>query len=383
MAKKIFVIMILTFTFGLAYCYFNNNDRLAIINTEISKNTIVTPVLDAKIELDKNLIYCSTTQIAWNKLCNDILKGTLEIENGPWYVSKLNELINELPQISEDSYVALAGFGKENIVEKIKDALLQKFNVLPIIDFPDVGSNELLSFSYMQKSLDFETIFHPLKSYISLGTEEIKIKSFGFEYNSVSHDSPLKKQVEMLYFDWSFGGGQSAFIIELKTTSSIDEILISDVKPETTLIKTYNKIQELIQQYKYDCENFGVNKGMEYHSHGYQKKFMSLSIPKIKFNIIHVYKDLANKRFKNPNFSDNYIKQAVQNIQFSLNEKGARIKALASIGTKMGDPPRLEIHGPFVIIIKNRNSKTPYFMAYIGNDELLEKQNGIMDYFNF
>ena len=367
--KILLTLIFLVTLFYVINVYLKDDNKII---TEITDKTIITPVLETKIELDKNIIYCSTMQLAWNKLCNDIIKGTLEIENQSFYVKKLNEFMNEVPKISDDSYVAMAGLGGENIIQKIKEALLAKFNVLPEIDLLNIDSNEILAFSYLQKYLAFEKEFNSFGSNMNFGTDEIKIKSFGIRYSPEPNDTPLKKQVEILYYDWSkevIGD----FIIELKTTSLNDKIIISTVKPEATLLKTYEKIQMLVQ--KYPNENHKTNPQIPDEERN-RTFFITLAIPKINFNINHIYSDFSNQKIKNTNY---YLKNIVQNICFNLNEKGAKLKSVTYMECKMGSPLKLNVRGPFIIILKNKTSDFPYFMAYLGNDELLERQSSIME----
>jgi len=42
--------------------------------------TIITPVIDTKIEAGKSLMFCSTFQMAWNKLCKDIACEPLKLK---------------------------------------------------------------------------------------------------------------------------------------------------------------------------------------------------------------------------------------------------------------------------------------------------------------
>ena len=184
--KKLAIIFI--FFFFLVFLLWNKItlyiETVNIINTQNNASTMVTPVLDTKIEPDKNLIYCSTAQMAWNSLHNDIIKETIEIENQPWYVDKLNALVNLPPQITQDAYVALAGFGKDNIIERIKSELTKKFNAVPNIQFPRIGSNDIFAFSYLKKVLDFKEKFGTFYSDLTFNNKTATIKSFGFKKTS-------------------------------------------------------------------------------------------------------------------------------------------------------------------------------------------------------
>jgi len=329
-------------------------ETVNVVDTKTTDKTIVTPVLDTVFDPNKNIIYCSTFQMAWNSLYSDVIKETIEIENKPWYLDKLNELVNLPPQISSDAYVSLAGFGKDNIIEKINNELKNKFNAVPgIIEFPDIEKDDILTFSYLKKVLDFKEKFGTFYSDIRFNDKTTKVKSFGFEQvSSTDNDHGLKSQIKLLYYC------EEDFIIELITTSPYDSIILSTIKPKNTLLSTYNNIKTLI------------NGSSEHES----KLIYTLVVPKINFDIEQHYNDSVNKHFKNKNFEHFFIKDNIQRIIFKLNENGARLESFSIISVcGSGTPFILRVAGPFTLFFKNKDSIYPYFMAYFGNDELLEK----------
>lgn len=347
---------------GLLVLFYSLEDKIAlyfdavnIINTEINSSTLIAPVLETKIDPDKNLVYCYTAQMAWNCLHNNIIKETIEIENQPWYVEKLNQYVNLPPQISQEAYVANAGFGKD-IIEKIKNELIKKFNIIPkAIIFPQINDNNIFAFSYLNKILDFKEKFGTFYSTMKFSNKSIKVRAFGFEGLRNSDEGiELKKQINLLY-------AKNGFIMELITTSEKDVMIISTVKPEDNLLKTYYKINALIN----DPQNPHKKGGRDY--------IQTVIIPKINFEIETHFKELTGKNMKNSKFKQYFIADAFQYIKFKLNERGARIESYFKIEMQMGDPLKLIVNGPFTIFIKDKTSTYPYFMAYIGNDDLLEK----------
>jgi len=324
------------------------------IDTKNNSSTIVAPVLDTKIILDKNIIYCATAQMAWNSLYNDVIKETIEIENQPWYVEKLNNLVNLPPQISQDAFVALSGFGKDDIIEKIKKELIKKFNEVPsIIKFPQVNPTDIIAFSYLKKILNFKEKYGTFYTDMIFNNKITKVKAFG--YNNLSdrdQSASLKKQVKLLHYTRN-----SDFIMELITTSANDVCILSTLKPEDTLINTYNKIIAL------------TSSGVELVN----RDIETLVVPKINFDIEHAFEDIVGKNFKNINFKEYKISKAVQRILFKLNENGARIESYFIHSMEKGTPYKLKIKGPFTMFFKDKSATYPYFMIYCGNDELLER----------
>ena len=47
------------------------------------KQTVVMPHIEAEIPEGKSVIYCSTFQLAWNELINNVIEKDVEVENGP------------------------------------------------------------------------------------------------------------------------------------------------------------------------------------------------------------------------------------------------------------------------------------------------------------
>lgn len=87
------------------------------------KATVVTPVLDWPIEEGKNVIWCSTFQLAWNELRDGMVGEDVLLNGGPEWVSILNKKPATKDDLSGDSYVALVGWATDNIVARINEAL--------------------------------------------------------------------------------------------------------------------------------------------------------------------------------------------------------------------------------------------------------------------
>ena len=98
------------------------------IKAEELGNTIITPYLQDKIIAGKNQIFCSTFQIAWDILSDEIIKEPLQLTGHPPMEQMLNERLTGAKDISENDYIAMAGLNKDGIIENIKKALKAKFN---------------------------------------------------------------------------------------------------------------------------------------------------------------------------------------------------------------------------------------------------------------
>ena len=157
------------------------------VSSERFKNTTITPVMDAKIEKGKNMVFCSTLQMAWNKICTGISEGPLNVVAPPWYVAPLNKLMGQPALLSEDAYFSMAGFKKDNIVEKVNKGLREKFRHLKeneLVTIKDTlrYSYDILSFSYLYKNLEFAIPFKKMNPFkMEKDDDVINVKTFGFE----------------------------------------------------------------------------------------------------------------------------------------------------------------------------------------------------------
>ena len=351
------------------------NDPSNPISSDELKNTIITPVIDAKIEKGKNLVFCSTLQMAWNKLCKDIAEGPLNVNDPPWYVASLNKLIDQPALLSEDAYFTMAGLKKDNIVEKINKGLREKFKHLKEEELVTVTDslkypNDIMAFAYLNKNLEFETPFYKTipMDIEKKNDENVKIRTFGVEKFdlSIPAHQKLLKQIKLLYCNVNekrIADKPEGFIIALKTKSETDELIISTLKPAETLEKTYREINYCIESNKNSNADDVI---------------ASMVVPSIKFNFIHQFKELIEKELLSTKLSNKYtFGEVIQNINFILNEHGAKLISYALITMLTGRPTeiRLDVKLPFVVLLKSKGYEMPYFIAYIDNEELLETIN--------
>ena len=101
-----------------------------------------------------------------------------------------------------------------------------------------------------------------------------------------------------------------------------------------------------------------------------------MQIPKINFNITHAYSELINKHFKNKGYVEYFIRKAQQDILFKMDEKGAILISEARIlaGKGVSIPKHLIFDEPFLIYLKEKDRKYPYFAMWADNPELMIKK---------
>jgi len=348
--KKYIILAILLTAVGFAFI-------LSANSTNQSSKTIVTPHLNQKIVKGKNLLYCSTFQIAWNELKDKIIKEDIKLVNEPPMVAILNKKYASKADLSENSYVATAGYGRESIVNKINSALKGKFGVnapkLKDILMPD----DIIAYAYLYKNLIFNPVFEEIKNPIKFNSAG-DVKAFGINKFEDKHRK-IANQITIPYYK-----NPDEFIVKLTPKDSNDEIFLAKIPPKDNLSDTLKYAQSKINIFNND----------------YLKDGDALQIPKFDFKIDHSYDELVGKRLLNKNFTDYYVAKAIQNTSFKLNEKGAILKSEAKIVIARNcisipkEPKKLILDKPFLIYLKEKRAINPYLVVWVDNTDLLVRK---------
>ena len=348
MKLKYFLIPLLLITLVIAGNAFSKQDS----------NTIVTPHLNIGVVKGKNVLYCSTFQLAWNELKNKMVKEDIKLVNEPPMVGILNKGDFTTKDLSENSYYATAGYGKDNIIQKINVALRLKFwNNAPTVK-EKLRPLDIIAYAYLYKNLRFNPTFEPLKQPLKFNSL-INVETFGIDKFDYSKHKEIAKQVTVPYYN----GDSDEFIVKLSPKNSNDEIFLAKIQPKATLNETLK-----LSQSKTSLTNVYLNE----HD--------TLQIPKFDFKIEHSFKELVDKFLSNKNFPDYKITEALQNIDFKLNEKGAVLKSEAKIVISKTsymikeEPKKLIFDKPFLIYLKEKQSSKPYLVIWVDNTDLLVKK---------
>lgn len=351
---KIIKIVVIIYIALISIYFFQIHDFDSPIFIESSINTIAIPTLEQEIKPSKNYVYSAAMQIGWNKLINDFFKETFEIENQPSYIKHLNAHLNDSFYISDQSYKTYLGINDSNIIDQINNDLENKNLKHSVNNNSNVKG--LTLYSTINKEFTFANYFESFKSKIKLSTNEIEVKAFGIKEDSGStYHQRLRNQVYIHYLSNTLNSPQD-FIIELISSSVDDSIIISTLEPKKTMLETFESIHKMSNTNKSKAQ-YPIN---------------SLKIPKLNFNIFHRYDDLINKTIKSHKNNLTII-DAINNIYFKINERGVKFSSSYAQNMLFGVSPDIVVNKAFVIYLINKKSKFPYFMAYIGNDELLLK----------
>ncbi|MBC7766047.1 MAG: hypothetical protein H7Y41_06130, partial [Hyphomonadaceae bacterium] len=293
--------------FALTSCS-KDFDKLPIMNSKQLEQTDISSHMEARIVGGKNLVYCSTFQLSWNELKNNIIKEDIKLNQEIDIVSKLNKGLSTKLDIDDKDYVAMVGMKKDNIVQTINTQLVKKFNPsTPKLIDELRNDDDILAYSYLYKSLKFAHKFEIIKNDIVFkdGTKSKNVSAFGLEEYSSNNHQKYRDLVDIIDYKSDLD-----FIIRLHSNTQSDEIIIANISPQDTLLKTLEMIDNRVKN--------GKQQSLAERD--------TLQIPKLSFNLSHSFSELTGKYLSNNNFTKYYISEAKQDITFQLDENGAQLE---------------------------------------------------------
>jgi len=351
--KRILVIIVLVILIVVGiFIYKKMDNKRQLHNME---GVYVVPTMENDIEDDSS--YCSTFQLIWNDLKNDLVKTDIKFEEKNAFVDALNKESFKESDISSDMYYKVYGLKTLELKKEIEDAIWKKFKQKSDIldkfkwdekslDQGRVDFQRYFFYTMLYKEFSFTYAFDKLNDSYFNGVYD-DIKYFGI---NASSDKKLYNQVEVLYYN-----SEDDFAIKLLTKEN-DEIIFNVNPKGNTFKEIYDNINKNASKYK-DATFF--------------RSGDSLRIPYLDFKLLKEYTELENKPFNDLTGNTYTILQALQSIQFEINEKGGKIKSEAGMDVwKVTSAINLNernfmVNKTFAIFLKETNKDKPYFASKI------------------
>jgi hypothetical protein len=322
------------------------------------KETVLLPAFSSPIPAGQNAVWCATFQICWDQLTSDILKEPIEISGAEDLVKRLNATPYSKDQLPEDSAYSAVGFVEKGILATIEKEMKRLFpNVLPDLGAPSAG---IVAYGYLRAGAKFDLPFvtqENMRYKDSIG-RETSVKSFGLGVKDMFTSPALRKQIRVL-FDKSPYDAQDEFGVDLCSSSKPNQVILAKLQKKRSLAETWLEVQARITSPRKNfSERFGPNE--------------VLLIPEVSFSLNRHFGELegADRTFKNLGFRGKYISRACQSIEFVLDRGGAQVDSEAMV--RVRPLPRVFVlDGPFMIILRKRDSEFPYFAMWVDNSEVM------------
>lgn len=326
---------------------------MKIIKGFIGKAEITPTYTSGLSTMDGNKVWCGTFNLVWNDFMNDVVKGNVEFRDGESELAnELNKQSFKVDQLSENSYFKIHGQAMgEDLKNKIQNGIKQKFNedsnLIDRIDWND--SNGYVLYAMLKKEFNFLEPFSTAMGSMTFNNSEPRIKCFGVD----SSNNPIaSKNVEVLFYN-----SEDDFAIKLKTKEGEEVILYKTTGENKSFEENYKEIKK--QQINYSGKNTFEENDI-------------LRIPFIKVNDEINYDELCGREIKNSNY---YIKQALQTIDFELNNVGGSVKSEAVIDATQKvwteKSRKMIFDSDFILYLKEESKEQPYFALKVDNTDIL------------
>ena len=295
---------------------------------------------------------CGTFNLIWNDLINDVIGTEIEFEDG---YSELAEELNKqtftVDQLSESSYFKMCGINNSNLKSQIELGIKNKFNeTSEILDKINWGNEQsYILYAMLKKEFNYLEKFQTLDD-DTFGDSNEKVKYFGIEPDTAQDAS---KNIEILFYN-----STEDFAIKLKTQEGEEVYLYKTTGEGKSFEEVYQEM--LAKQLQYGEETIWNQNDV-------------LKIPYIYLKSEINYDELCGRYIKGSKY---YISQAIQTVNFELNNYGGSVESEALIEVYQkaitGTKREFIFNNDFIIYLKEENKEQPYFALKVDNIDILE-----------
>lgn len=335
-------------------------------NSKNLHQTIILPTLDSPIPESKSAIWCSSFQLAWNRLKTDVAREPIRLEKAEELADQLNQAEASEADLAPETFYAAAGLVRDGVVQRIQRDMAQKFPEVPRPRF-SVPQNGAVAYGYLRAGVKFSIPFFENDErflFSSSAGGPSAVVAFGIRPKDADAYDGLRTQIAVLFVEHDYKSRKrdpGEFILDPYRSSLPHQLLLARVKRQPTLSAMLANVQRKMAAMP---ENSYTS---SFHSND------TLLVPNMNWRIEHHFTELegTDKRFLNSTLQGLYLDTAVQWIRFRMDRSGAELESEAKIEMKNGYPRAFHFDRPFLIIMKKRDAKQPFFVMWVDNAELL------------
>ncbi|MCU0781470.1 MAG: hypothetical protein MUF04_10280, partial [Akkermansiaceae bacterium] len=81
----------------------------------------------AELTPGRNLVYCASFQLVWDRLVSEAIGEPIELEGDPAMARALNQGRFPLSSLADDCYLAWAGVVTEDAINQLRQQLQERF----------------------------------------------------------------------------------------------------------------------------------------------------------------------------------------------------------------------------------------------------------------
>ncbi|OHB62149.1 MAG: hypothetical protein A2168_00915, partial [Planctomycetes bacterium RBG_13_50_24] len=273
----------------------------AIDSNDLEQTSIVA-TLDSPFPKYHNVIWCSTFQMAWDMLKNDIIGEPVEVPGAEKLAGSLNRAEFSDKNIEDESYFATAGFLADGIIAEIQDEMTQLFPAEPAPVFDDINGlplETIIAYSYLNTVIEFAYPFYINNNEFDFQDSNgmiTKVASFCTRSDSDSSNM-VREQVDVLYYKHDDLTSETEFAIDLCTYTNPYQVVLACVPQQKNLGKTVDYAEQKIFEFTQDPNYEQVRKlqpAVTGRSGGLRPAD-SLTVPDVLYKLTHHFAELQGK----------------------------------------------------------------------------------------
>jgi hypothetical protein len=323
------------------------------------KNTVVLPTLETPFSEHTSAIRCSSFQLAWIKFEHDFTHGPVQLQNAEQFAVRLNKAGPSAADLSPQDYFVAAGPAGQ-VIATVRRELADRFpgTEPPRIDVP--SSNVYIAFAFLKAGVRYAHEFNDNPNpfgFVDSSGKSTSVHSFGILPVSVGGDRdspPARKQVMLR---WQSG---AEFAVDLCRESQPNQLVLACLARKGTLAELFANEELRFQKSPAPAE--------------YRLYEDELLVPNMSWRVEHHFKELEgpDKILRNGPSPGLFLGAAFQEIQFKLDRRGAEVTSSGYVSPMDGGPKTFYFNRPFLIYLKKRDAKYPFFVMWVDNAELMQ-----------
>jgi hypothetical protein len=341
-------------------------------SSESLQHTVIVPTLDSPCPPNKNVIWCSSFQLAWNELKDKVVHAPLQVVGAEEIAARLNAAPQSTSDLEPSSFYVAGGRIGDGIVDKIKKEMAKKFPSRQLPDLQKYADEPagLLAYSYLSAQVPFKYPFRQVERpflFADSSGGETAVEAFGV-WNYSSRYDKIRKQVEVMYYRRGSnrranaeGPQTTEYVLDLCKDSQPYQIVVALVEPRDLLAETLEYIRRQVE---------GFQKGQYTRLETQLKNVDEVEIPEMVWRIDHPFQELIGKTVSNVGLP---IVGALQTMEFRLDRTGVVLESDTRLGVA-ALPREFVFNRPFLVYMQKRGAQQPFFVMWVDNAELLTRK---------
>jgi hypothetical protein len=342
-------------------------------DSDALKQTTIVPTLDSPCPPNTNVIWCSSFQLAWNRMKDDVIGEPVQVVGAEELAARLNYAEQSASDLESTSFYAAAGRIKDRIISRIEKDMAAKFpsHSVPDLASADGISDAVVAYSYLTANVPFKYPYRQVEDdfiFTDSNGIETNVGAFGV-WGHGSRYKRIREQVDILYFredvnETNLGLQIKEFAVDLCKYSEPYQVVAAIVEPKDSLAQTLKYIHNQIEDFR---------PTVNYQRMSFLGGVDVLMVPEMFWEIEHRFTELIGTMVANAE-PPMPIVEASQGVRFKLDRYGAALESESTTVAFGGSLIYLRFNRPFLVYMKKRGCEQPFFVMWVDNAELLNKK---------